>query len=294
MFNHLSVIGVGLIGGSIARKAREQGLAKNIVGVGYQAQALNLQRAETLGVVDQISFFGETAEAVLAQSDCVIIAVPVGSVDKIFLELKKTWNPNAVYSDVGSTKGSVVQSARDVFGVVPDNFVPVHPIAGAENSGVNAAQLDLFTGKRVIITPTENTSGEALCQIRFFWEKLGANVSTMGISHHDAVLAATSHLPHVLAFALVRLLDKKDSHDEIFKYAAGGFKDFTRIASSDPSMWLDICMNNKDEIVPLIRQINDELEEVAQFLIEGDSESVFKTFATAKSARQRFLDQCDE
>jgi prephenate dehydrogenase len=294
MFNYLSVIGVGLIGGSIARKAREQGLAKNIVGVGYQAQALNLRRAEALGVVDQISYFGETAEAVLAQSDCVIIAVPVGSVDKIFLELKKTWNPNAVYSDVGSTKGSVVQSARDVFGVVPDNFVPVHPIAGAENSGVNAAQLDLFTGKRVIITPTENTSDEALCQIRFFWKKLGANVSTMGISHHDAVLAATSHLPHVLAFALVRLLDKKDSHDEIFKYAAGGFKDFTRIASSDPSMWLDICMNNKDEIIPLIRQINDELEEVAQFLIEGDSESVYKTFATAKSARQRFLDQCDE
>ena len=168
MFNKLSVIGVGLIGGSIARKVREQGLAKNIVGVGYQAQALNLQRAETLGVVDQVGYFGETAEDILSQSDCVIIAVPVGSVDKIFLELKDIWNPDAVYSDVGSTKGSVVQSARDIFGAVPDNFVPVHPIAGAENSGVNAAQLDLFTGKRVIITPLENTSDEALDQMRFF------------------------------------------------------------------------------------------------------------------------------
>ncbi len=293
MFNNLSVIGVGLMGGSIACKAREQGLAKHIVGVGYPAQALNLQRAESLGVVDQVSYFGGTAEEVLAQSDCVIIAVPVGSIEQIFLELKGVWNPDAVYSDVGSTKGSVIQSARNVFGDVPDNFVPVHPIAGAENSGVDAAQLDLFAGKRVIFTPTENSSANALLQLRIFWEKLGARVSTMAIEHHDAVLAATSHLPHVLAFSLVRLLDKKDSHDEIFKYAAGGFKDFTRIASSDPSMWLDICMNNKDEIIPLIRQINDELEEVAQFLIKGDSESVFKTFSTAKSARQRFLDQCD-
>ncbi len=293
MFNNLSVIGVGLIGGSIARKAREQQLAKNIVGVGYPAQRVNLQRAQKLGVVDQVSYFGETAEAVLAQSDCVIIAVPVGSVEKIFLALKDVWNPDSVYSDVGSTKGSVIQSARNIFGTVPENFIPIHPIAGAENSGVNAAQLELFTGKRVIITPLENTSGQALERIHFFWENLGAEVSTMGVSHHDAVLAATSHLPHVLAFALVRLLDKKDSHDEVFKYAAGGFKDFTRIASSDPGMWLDICMNNKDEIVPLIRQINEELEEVAQRLIEGDSEAVYQTFATAKSARQRFLDQCN-
>jgi len=293
MFNNLSVIGVGLIGGSIARKAREQQLAKNIVGVGYPAQRVNLQRAQKLGVVDQVSYFGETAEAVLAQSDCVIIAVPVGSVEKIFLALKDVWNPDSVYSDVGSTKGSVIQSARNIFGTVPENFIPIHPIAGAENSGVNAAQLELFTGKRVIITPLENTSGQALERIHFFWENLGAEVSTMGVSHHDAVLAATSHLPHVLAFALVRLLDKKDSHDEVFKYAAGGFKDFTRIASSDPGMWLDICMNNKDEIVPLIRKINEELEEVAQRLIEGDSEAVYQTFATAKSARQRFLDQCN-
>lgn len=293
MFKNLSVIGVGLIGGSIARKAREQQLAKNIVGVGYPAQRVNLQRAQKLGVVDQVSYFGETAEAVLSQSDCVIIAVPVGSVEKIFLALKDVWNPDAVYSDVGSTKGSVIQSARNIFGTVPDNFIPIHPIAGAENSGVNAAQLELFVGKRVIITPLDNTSEQALDRIHFFWENLGAEVSTMGVSHHDAVLAATSHLPHVLAFALVRLLDKKDSHDEVFKYAAGGFKDFTRIASSDPGMWLDICMNNKDEIVPLIRQINDELEEVAQRLIEGDSEAVYQTFATAKSARQRFLDQCN-
>ena len=208
MFNNLSVIGVGLIGGSIARKAREQQLAKNIVGVGYPAQRVNLQRAQKLGVVDQVSYFGETAEAVLAQSDCVIIAVPVGSVEKIFLALKDVWNPDSVYSDVGSTKGSVIQSARNIFGTVPENFIPIHPIAGAENSGVNAAQLELFTGKRVIITPLENTSGQALERIHFFWENLGAEVSTMGVSHHDAVLAATSHLPHVLAFALVRLLDK--------------------------------------------------------------------------------------
>ena len=170
MFNNLSVIGVGLIGGSIARKAREQQLAKNIVGVGYPAQRVNLQRAQKLGVVDQVSYFGETAEAVLAQSDCVIIAVPVGSVEKIFLALKDVWNPDSVYSDVGSTKGSVIQSARNIFGTVPENFIPIHPIAGAENSGVNAAQLELFTGKRVIITPLENTSGQALERIHFFWE----------------------------------------------------------------------------------------------------------------------------
>lgn len=290
MFNKLCIIGVGLIGGSIARTARQNGLCNSIVGYGRERDEQNLQTATRLGVIDDYTL--ELATAVQG-ADCVVIATPVASIENIFALLKPLWSDDAIYTDVGSTKGSVIAAAERIFGVVPDNLVPAHPIAGAENSGVTASVNDLFQNRRLIITPVDNTSPEAVQKIQFFWERLGSLVSLMDVRHHDGVLAATSHLPHILAFALVDMLGHKDEQSEIFKYAAGGFKDFTRIASSDPTMWKDICSANKDEIIPLIEQLKGELDKIQRLLETNDSRQLFETFTYARNARQRFLDQFD-
>ena len=286
MFNKICIIGVGLIGGSIALAARKNNLCSNIVGYGRAGSKDNLIYAQTNGIIDSYYFELETA---VQDADCIIIATPVGVTEAVLAQLKSCWSDTAVYTDVGSTKASVVAAAEKVFGFIPENFVPAHPIAGAEQSGAQAAISDLFKDKRLIITPTKVTLAESLSLVQDFWQALGASVSIMGIEHHDAVLAATSHLPHVLAFALVDLLAKKDEQDEIFKYAAGGFKDFTRIASSDPGMWLDICLANKNEIVKLIHQLQGEMESIAQLLEKNDSQQLFDIFSNAKNARQRFL-----
>jgi prephenate dehydrogenase len=291
MFNKLAIIGVGLIGGSVACAARDNKLAKQIIGIGRNTNAKNLEIAKELGVIDEFHYFNSDLTKVLKDVDCLVIATPVGVAQAIFTELKKYWNPATIYTDAGSTKVSMVEAVREVFGFIPENFVPAHPIAGSEQSGVTAARAGLFIDKRLIITPVAETAQSAVERVTEFWQQLGAQVSTMNIKHHDEVLAATSHLPHVLAYALVDMLGKKDQQNEIFKYAAGGFKDFTRIASSDPTMWLDICMANRDEIVPLIHQLKGELTAVAEMLEAGDSENLFNTFNQARIARQRFLAQ---
>jgi prephenate dehydrogenase len=290
MFNKLCIIGVGLIGGSIAKTARQNNLVKEIVGFGREQDKENLKIAKSLGVID--AYYLNLADAVL-EVDCVIIATPVASFQAIFQTLKQQnlWSEKTIYTDVGSTKGNIIAAAAQVFGFVPDNFVPAHPIAGAEQSGVQAAILDLYRNKRLIITPVSNTSPEAVQKIQSFWEGLGAIVSIMDAEQHDKVLAATSHLPHLLAFALTDILGHQDEESEIFKYAAGGFRDFTRIASSDPTMWADICMANKDAILPLIEQLQSELAKIQGLLMNDDYQQLFATFAYAKSARQRFLDQ---
>jgi 3-phosphoshikimate 1-carboxyvinyltransferase len=290
MFNKICIIGVGLIGGSIARAARAQGLCDHIVAFGRQKGIKNLQLAKSLGVVDE---YYVDIELAVKDADCIIIATPVGVIEHVFRQLKPFWNEQAIYTDAGSTKGSVITAAQAVFSEVPANFVPAHPIAGAEKSGVEAAQEQLFNNKRLIVTPVKSTSPQALDKIIEFWKRIGSQVSTMDVEHHDAVLAATSHLPHILAFSLVDLLGKRDEQVEIFKYAASGFKDFTRIASSDPTMWLDICMANKKEIVPLIQQLQTELGKIEQMLVENESQQLFETFTYAKQARQRFLNQFD-
>lgn len=288
MFNRLCIIGVGLIGGSIARSARKHGVAKSIVGFGRSQDSLNLQTAKSLAVIDDFYFDIEPA---LQGSDGIIIATPVGAIENIFTLLKPYWSEDAVYTDVGSTKGNVIAAAGRVFGVVPDNLVPAHPIAGAEQNGVEASVDDLFLHKRLILTPVSNTQSSAVQKIQSFWERLGSLVSVMDAGHHDSVLAATSHLPHILAFALVDLLGRKDEQSEIFKYAAGGFRDFTRIASSDPTMWLDICSANKSQLIPLIQQLKNELDKIERLLVNEDYSQLFETFTYAKNARQRFLDQ---
>jgi len=290
MFNKICIIGVGLIGGSIARAARAQGLCDHIVAFGRQKSLKNLQLAKSLGVVDE---YYVDIELAVKDADCIIITTPVGVIEHVFRQLKPFWNEQAIYTDAGSTKGSVIAAAQAVFSEVPANFVPAHPIAGAEKSGVEAAQDELFNNKRLIVTPVKSTSPQALDKIIAFWKRMGSQVSTMDVEHHDAVLAATSHLPHILAFSLVDLLGKRDELVEIFKYAASGFKDFTRIASSDPTMWLDICMANKKEIIPLIQQLQTELGKIEQMLVGNESQQLFETFTYAKQARQRFLNQFD-
>lgn len=291
MFKRLCVIGTGLIGGSIARAARAQGLCEEIVAFGREKNLPNLQLAQQLGVIDQ--YYTDMGQA-LAHADLVIVATPVGSMLNIFELIKPHWHPRALYSDAGSTKGSVVAAVEAAFGHVPNNFVPAHPIAGAERSGVDASQADLFKNRRLIITPLDNTDKQFVEKLSNFWRQIGSSVSLMSVEHHDTVLAATSHLPHILAFTLVGLLGRKDEQREIFKYAAGGFKDFSRIASSDPTMWQDICLANKREIIPLIQQFKAELSHIEQFLANDQAEHLFDTFTYARNARQRFLDTFDD
>lgn len=291
MFDRLCILGIGLIGSSVARAARKQGLCRQIVAYGRVQDADNLQLAKQLGVIDH---FYTNIEAAVSGADCVVIAVPVGAAESLFRLLQPVWSDTAVYTDVCSTKGSIINAAKTVFGEVPGNFIPAHPIAGAERSGVEAGMADLFENKRLIITPLDNSSVVALDKVTRFWEGIGSTISLMDVDHHDTVLAATSHLPHILAFALVDLLGRKDEQVEIFKYAAGGFRDFSRIASSDPTMWLDICMANKQEIIPLIQQLQAELSKIQNMLENNDDQQLFETFTYAREARQRFLDQLEK
>lgn len=285
----LGIIGVGLIGGSIACGARAAGGVGGVAGV--DADAANLREALDSGVVD---FAYDDIAAGAADCDLVVIATPVGAIEAVLRALRPVWSDRAVYTDVGSTKGNVIAAAERVFGQVPSNFVPGHPIAGAERSGVGAARPDLYAGKRVILTPLPETRPAAVDAVETLWRCLGARVSHMAPDHHDEVLAATSHLPHVLAFALTAMLGRKDEQDEIFQYAAGGFRDFTRIASSDPKMWRDICLANGGEILALLRRFREQLRAVESLIEQRSADELFALFTEARDARQRFLDQLEK
>ncbi len=286
MIDRLCLVGVGLIGGSIARAARTNNLCREIIAV--DSDSSNLANANNSGVVDHC--YADLCEAV-SVSDFVVFCIPVGAIFGVLEEAKNFWSSSAVYTDVGSTKVNVVNSLRSVFDGVPDNFIPGHPIAGGEKCGYLAANADLFSGKRVILTPLQNSRQDAVERVTQFWRGIGADVTSMDAQHHDEVLAATSHLPHLIAYALVNMLGLKDEKDEIFKYAAGGFKDFTRIASSDPKMWRDICRANNSPIQRLVVQLKSELDDVSKMLESNDFEQLLEMFQSAKDARQRFLDQ---
>ncbi|HIF18305.1 MAG TPA: prephenate dehydrogenase/arogenate dehydrogenase family protein [Cycloclasticus sp.] len=284
MFNKMCVIGVGLIGGSIARSTRKYQLCDDIVGVGRQQSTL--QKALELGVIDRYEL--SIAEAT-KNVDIVVICSPVGSFEEIFQELKLNWSEECLYVDAGSTKQSVVAALKSVFGYVPSNFVPSHPIAGSENNGVEASVDTLFDGKRVIITPVDETDSKQLLLCQQWWEKMGARVSQMTPQHHDEVFAATSHLPHVLAYSLVELLKNKQDEREIFEYAAGGFKDFTRIASSDPAMWADICLANSSQLIKLMADLEKQNRQISQLIEVGDKQGLLDIFESAQQAREQFL-----
>ncbi len=284
----LCIIGVGLIGGSLARSARARGLVDEIVGCGRDEAAL--RTALRLGVIDRYALMPESA---VQGADLVVLAVPVGVMGELYRRIQPHLSPGAVVTDVGSVKGSVIEQIRTAVGGIPSRFVPGHPIAGTEKSGVEASFDGLFDGRCTILTPLDDTDPAALSQVRALWAGVGARVVEMDPQHHDEVLAATSHLPHLLAFGLVDMLARMEEHREIFRFAAGGFRDFTRIASSDPLMWRDICLANREAVVPLLRRFAAELEEQARAMEHGRGEALETLFTRAKAARDRYTQDHD-
>lgn len=287
LIQRLCIVGVGLIGGSLARALRAAGEVGEVVGGGRGED--NLRAAVRLGVIDR--YHTDLTQAV-AGADVVMIAVPLGAMDAVLRVIVPHLAAEAVLTDAGSAKGSVVADVEQVYGHIPPNFVPGHPIAGTEKSGVEASFATLFQRRRVILTPLAETSATAHQLIRRMWELTGAEVVDMGVRHHDAVLAATSHLPHMLAYTLVDTLARLDDRAEIFRYAAGGFRDFTRIASSDPQMWHDICVANREQLLEMIALFNADLERLAGAIRADDRAAILSTFQRAKRARDNlYLEQ---
>ena len=285
MIERLAIIGVGLIGGSLARALREAGAVREVVGCGRALP--NLERAVELGVIDR---YAQDPAAAVAGADMVFVAVPLGAMRGIFSAVKDQLRADAILTDGGSVKGSVVTDARAAFGTVPPRLVPGHPIAGTEHSGVEASFATLYRGRRVILTPVAETDPAAVERVEWVWRTCGAEVSRMTVAHHDEVLAATSHLPHMLAYGLVDALARMDETDEIFRYAAGGFRDFTRIASSSPVMWRDICMANREALSAMLARFSVELTDLAQAIRLGDGHTLLQVFERAKAARDRYVE----
>ena len=280
MIKRLALLGVGLIGGSLVRALKKQQAVGEVVGYGRSRE--NLEEAQALGVIDQVS---ESVAEAVSGADMVVIAVPLSAVRQIFSEMKNHLADDAVVTDVSSVKWSVVADAQKAFdGIMPPRFIPGHPIAGTEKSGAAASFAELYQGRRVILTPLENRDQQALDRVTAMWQAAGAEVVEMGVQHHDEVLAATSHLPHLLAFGLVDALAKQEAHREIFRYAAGGFRDFSRIASSHPTMWRDISIANRKPLLESLDQFRAGLDEIGGMIRNGDEDALLAVFARAKQA----------
>ena len=282
MIAKLVVIGVGLIGGSLACALRKAGRVGSVIGVGRGVA--NLEQAVALGVIDSYSQDGAQA---VADADLVVIGATLGSSAAILETIAPALQPATIVTDVGSTKASVVAAARLALGDKFARFVPGHPIAGTEHSGAQAAFAELYVGHRVILTPVAETDLDALARVHAMWEWVGARVTQMSVTDHDRVLAATSHLPHILAFTLVDMLAAVDDADDILAFAAGGFRDFTRIASSDPEMWRDIALANRDALLAICGSYNARLEGLMQALRDGNGATLEQSFKRAKEARDR-------
>lgn len=290
MIQQLTIIGVGLIGGSLARALKQAGHCETVVGCGRDEA--HLQKAVELGVIDRYST--DIGEAVQG-AEVVLLAVPLGAMQSCFAAMADHIGPDTVITDAGSAKGSVVAAAKAVFGEkLPAGFVPGHPIAGNERSGVEASFAELYQNRRVILTPLETSSAEAIAKVREMWQQAGATVDEMAVDHHDDVLAATSHLPHVLAYGLVDALVNMDESEEIFRFAAGGFRDFTRIASSDPVVWRDICLANRDAILRVIGHFQTDMEKLTQWIRDADGEALGECFENAKITRDKFIKQLEK
>ena len=285
----LAVIGVGLIGGSLARALRAAGCVDEIVGCG-RGRA-NLDKAVELGVIDRYSH--DVAEAVRG-ADLVFLGVPLGAMRSSFEGMRAALSKDAVVTDGGSAKGSVVADCRAAAPDLLPRFVPGHPIAGTENNGVAASFAELYRNRRVILTPLAENETNAVARVRTMWETCGAEVTEMSVAHHDEVLAATSHLPHMLAFGLVDMLARMKENDEIFRYAAGGFRDFTRIASSNPVMWRDICIANREALSPMLGAFAEEMNALAESIGSGDADALLEIFERAKASRDRYVDGLKE
>jgi prephenate dehydrogenase len=296
LINNLCVIGTGLIGGSFCLALKEAAACEKIIGAGRSEETL--LKAQQLNIID--SYETDITKAV-KEADVIFVSVPLGAMQTVFEKiasgLQQANNQRAIITDAGSSKQQVQQIADRIFtgtfsgkgaGFHRSRFVAGHPIAGTENSGPGAAFADLFKNRRVILTPTENTDTEAIKLVTQLWHATGALVETMDAEHHDKVLAATSHLPHILAFGLVHCLENMDDIEDVFRFAAGGFRDVTRIASSDPVMWRDICLHNQQPILDMMKRYKDELDLLYNALEAGDGEKLMDVFQHAKQTRDKF------
>ena len=280
------IVGLGLIGGSLAKALRHSGFSKHFIGCGHREPSL--RRGVELGVIDEFTL---DLDAAVERADIVVICTPTLTAERMLAQILprlqgRTGGP--VITDVASVKGSLRDAAVAVAGAVPPQLVLGHPIAGSEHSGVEAADTNLFVNHRVILTPEESNDAAAVALVRDMWESTGAEVLEMTVERHDAVLAATSHLPHLLAYSLVDALASSDASDDIFRCAAGGFRDFTRIASSDPTMWRDIALANKSALLDAIDLFSEHLGGLRAAVEAGDADTLMNTFSRAKQARDEF------
>ena len=282
-FDTVVIFGVGLIGGSFARGLKAAGAVKRVIGFGRNPA--NLQRALELGVIDEAC----ADPAAVAGADLVLIATPVGQMRAVMSAIAPHLRAGTVVTDGGSTKQDVVALAYKNFKMQVGQFVPGHPIAGAENSGVEAARPDLYQGRRVVLTPLPENSERSVRRVRAAWRLCGAKLYQMQPAEHDHVFAAVSHLPHLLSFALVDQVARHPNGRQLFDYAAGGFRDFTRIASSHPEMWRDICVANRKALLVELAGYQRELLEVKKLLQKGDAAGLETIFSRARAARNKWL-----
>ena len=282
--DRLVVIGVGLIGGSLALALRAKGLVGEVVGIGRGRH--NLDEALRLVIIDRVA---KDYASAISDADVVLIATPVAQFPAVLAQIAPHLGPRAIVTDGGSTKQDVIAAARSALGGKFKQFVPGHPIAGTEHTGAGAAFPELFRNRKVVLTPEAETPPDALARVREMWESTGATVVDMPAERHDAILAAVSHLPHLLAFALVEELALRPDAPDYFRFAAGGFRDFTRIASSSPEMWRDIALANRATLLEELRRYRGQVERLEQLVSAGDSNALIQLFATARDARNDWL-----
>ena len=290
LFSRIALVGIGLIGSSLARIVRREGIADHIAI--SSRSAATLQRAKALGLGD--SYAVDAAEAV-RDADLVVVSVPVGASGAVAQAIAGALKPGAILTDVGSTKGSVVaQMAPHVPAGV--HFIPGHPIAGTEHSGPDAGFADLFDGRWCILTPPPGSDPDAVARLTTFWERCGSKVDSMDPAHHDMVLAIVSHLPHIIAYNIVGTADDLEAvtKSEVIKYSASGFRDFTRLAASDPTMWRDVCLHNKDAILEMLARFSEDLSSLQRAIRWGDGDKLFDLFTRTRAVRRSIIEAGQE
>ncbi|WP_454852190.1 prephenate/arogenate dehydrogenase family protein [Rhizobium binxianense] len=284
-FNRITLIGIGLIGSSLAHDIKRLGLANEVVIATRSAETL--KRAEELKLGNR---YTTSAADAVRDADLVIVSVPVGASGSVAQEIAGTLKPGAIVTDVGSTKASVIAQMQPH---MPANvhFIPGHPLAGTEKSGPDAGFPGLFEGRWCIFTPLEGTDPEALKTLRIFWEALGSRVDEMDAQHHDKVLAIVSHLPHIIAYNIVGTADDLETvtESEVIKYSASGFRDFTRLAASDPTMWRDVCLHNRDAILEMLARFSEDLAYLQRAIRWGEGDKIFELFTRTRAIRRSII-----
>lgn len=285
-FDKITLIGIGLIGSSIARAVKAKGLARSVTISSRSQETLDRAQQLELGT-DYVHDAGKAVEG----ADLVIVSVPVGASGKVAEEIAPHLKPGAIVTDVGSTKASVV---AQMLPHIPKgvHFIPGHPLAGTEHSGPDAGFAELFQGRWCILTPVHGTDKDAKRKLAAFWEALGSKVDEMDTEHHDKVLAIVSHLPHIIAYNIVGTADDLETvtESEVIKYSASGFRDFTRLAASDPTMWRDVCLHNKDAILEMLSRFSEDLAYLQRAIRWGDGEKLFDLFTRTRAIRRSIID----